>query len=86
MVNSLPGLKTNAVATIYFNSTSNAAYDFFPTLRSASFKQPWYYSNQIPPFATNKEGRAVLINAKRSTKKKKLKTKKKHYSKERNFR
>ena len=85
MVNSLSGLKTNAVVTIYFNSTSNAAYGFSPTLRSVSFKQPRYYSNQIPPFATNKEGRAMLINAKRSTKKK-LKAKKKHYIRERNFR
>ena len=76
MVNSLSGLKTNAVVTIYFNSTSNAAYGFSPTLRSVSFKQPRYYSNQIPPFATNKEGRAMLINAKRSTKKK-TKSKKK---------
>ena len=78
MVNSLSG-------TIYFNCTSNTAYDFFPTLRPVSFKQPRYYSNQIPRFATNKEGKAVLINARRSTGKK-TKNKKKHYVKERNFR
>ena len=75
MVNSLSSLKT--VATLYFNSTSNTDYDFFPTLHPVSFKQPRYYSNRLPCFATNKEGSAVLINAKRSTKKKKLKTKKK---------
>ena len=75
MVNSLSSLKT--VATLYFNSTSNTDYDFFPTLHPVSFKQPRYYSNQIPPFAINKEGRAVLINAKRSTKKK-TKNKKKN--------
>ena len=76
MVNSLLSLKT--VATLYFNSTSNTDYDFFPTLHPVSFKQPRYYSNRLPCFATNKEGSAVLINAKRSTKKKKLKTKKKN--------
>ena len=74
MVNSLSSLKT--VATLYFNSTSNTDYDFFPTLHPVSFKQPRYYSNRLPCFATNKEGSAVLINAKRSTKKKSWKQKK----------
>ena len=63
-VNSFVGLRTNAIATLYFNSTNNTHYHYFPTLRLVSFKQP-RYSNWMRCCAINKEGNAMLINIKR---------------------
>ena len=92
-VNTFPGLKANAIPTLYINSTTNIAYNFFPTLHLVSFKQPRYYLNQMRCCAINKEDNAMLVNVKilKSRKKKqkkqqqkKLKTKKR-YLKERNF-
>ena len=39
-VNSIPGLKVNAIATLYFNSTNNTTYNYFPTL-------VWSLSNSL---------------------------------------
>ena len=91
-VNTFPGLKANAIPTLYINSTTNIAYNYFPTLHLVSFKQPRYYLNQMRCCAINKEDNAMLVNVKIMTSRKKKQEKqqktvktKKRYLKERNF-